>query len=343
MSRKDSKGMFTAVLGNLNKEQSEEQTAPRSASPHLLKVAAGVRQMQERSELAERLLKQGDTVIEFDPSQIYPSSMRDRFDSAYDDVAIAEIVQSIQERGQIVPGLVRPIAGRSDAFQIVYGRRRLAAAKQLGIKFKAAIRDLSDEEAVIFQGEENTAREDLSFIEKCLFAFVQEEAGYKRDTICASLSTGKSHLSEMIKIATIIPQDILFAIGKAPGIGRGRWEEFARRWQLTDMTKNVAPLIESSDFNNATSDDKFTLLLSALPNISQKPVTPQAKNLSPTRQWSAVDRAVSVQMRMSDKKTTLSLEAINGPRFAEFIADRLDALYDEFKACDKVTCASDKK
>lgn len=280
------------------------------------------------------MLKQGDAVIELDPASIQPSFIRDRFDSAYDETAIADIVQSIQERGQIVPGLVRPIPGKPDQFQIVYGRRRLAAAKQLGLKFKAAIRDLTDEEAVIFQGEENTSREDLSFIEKCLFAFVQEKVGYKRDTICASLSTSKSHISEMIKIASSIPQDILYAIGKAPGIGRGRWEEFSRRWQLSGASAKAAAMITNSAFISAASDDKFTLLLSSLPALTKSTITADKKNLSPTRKWSAIDRAVTVQLRRTDVKATLSLDAVNGPRFAEFIADRLDVLYEEFKATD---------
>lgn len=342
MSRKDSRGMFAAVLGNLDKEAKEEQSTPRSPSPHLMKVAAGVRQMQERSELAEKLLKEGATVVEFDPEIIEPSIIRDRFDNAYDDAAIAEIAQSMQERGQIVPGLVRPIPGQPDRFQIVYGRRRLAAAKRLGIKFKAAVRELSDEEAIIFQGEENTAREDLSFIEKCMFALAQEEAGYKRDTICASLSTGKSHVSEMIKIASSVPQKVLFAIGKAPGIGRGRWEDFARRWQLPGAVQQVEHIIESPGFAVAASDDRFLAVFAALPEISQKPAKIIPKNLSHTRRWHAMDRAVSVQVRRTDTKATIALEAENGPRFAEFIADRLDVLYEEFKSSERARSTAEK-
>ena len=161
--------------------------------------------MQERSDLADKLLKDGEQIVELDPDKILPSSIPDRFDSAYDAEAIAEIVDSMRERGQIVPGLVRPVADGGTSFQIVYGRRRLAAAKILGVKFRATIRRLTDEQAVIFQGEENAAREDLSYIEKCSFAFAQEQAGYRRETICASLATGKSHISEMIKIGSSIP------------------------------------------------------------------------------------------------------------------------------------------
>lgn len=334
MSRKDSKGMFAAVLGKLDDEAQAEQSQPRSSSPHLMKVAQGVRQMQERSELADRLLKNGEQIVDLDPDAITPSLIPDRFDNAYDDTAIAEIAESMRERGQIVPGLVRPIPGDASRFQIVYGRRRLAAAKQLGIKFKAAIRDLSDEEAVVFQGEENTAREDLSFIEKCLFALAQEKAGYKRETICASLSTGKSHVSEMIKISSVVPMDIFYAIGKAPGIGRGRWEEFAKRWPIGDAELKLKPVLGQAGFSQLTSDERFVALFAALPTeaIPATAKSKPEKNLSDSRIWTAKDSAVKISLKGTPKKAVIAVESKEGSQFAEFIADSLDELYTAFTA-----------
>ena len=117
MSRKDSKGMFANVLGQLGNEIPQPIAQSRSSSPHLLKVAAGVRQIQERSDLADRLLKDAEHIVELDPTTITPSSIVDRYDPAYDAIAIADIVQSMQERGQIVPGSsalsqVRTVASR---------------------------------------------------------------------------------------------------------------------------------------------------------------------------------------------------------------------------------------
>ncbi|MBK3745709.1 plasmid partitioning protein RepB [Paraburkholderia aspalathi] len=337
MSRKDSKGMFAAVLGKLDEEKAMEASAPRSTSPHLMKVAAGVRHMQERSELADRLLKSGEQIVEFDPDSILPSSIPDRFDQSYDLTAIAEIIESMRERGQIVPGLVRPLTGQDGKFQIVYGRRRLAAAKQLGLKFKAAIRELSDEEAVIFQGEENTAREDLSFIEKCLFALAQEQAGYKRETICASLSTGKSHVSEMIKIGSSMPAQLLLSIGKAPGIGRGRWEEFSKRYLLGGATQEVESITAFANFAAASSDDRFTMLLTALPleEIEHSGQPKMAQKSPVSRSWMPADKSVNVSMKKTLKRATISLEAVDGPRFAEFITDNLENLYEAFRRSEE--------
>jgi ParB family chromosome partitioning protein len=331
MSRKDSKGMFAAVLGQLGDEQKEGQQKLKSASPHLLKVAAGVRQLQERSELADRLFKDGERIAELDPEMILPSPVPDRFEGAYDDKAIAEIVESMRVRGQIVPGLVRHSPAKPGHFQIVYGRRRLAAAKKLGLKFKAAVRELTDDDAVILQGEENSGREDLSFIEKCSFALAQEQAGYKRDVICASLSTGKSHVSEMIKIAFAIPREILMKIGSAPGIGRGRWEELAHKFGVSGNAERAGEFVAMDSFLEADSDNRFNLLLAFL-SSSKAPTEEKASKPPPvTKAWAPTDGSVSAVAKDNGKAFTLALKNADGTRFGAFITDQLDSLYEAFR------------
>ena len=53
---------------------------------------------------------------------------------------------------------------------IVFGHRRAKVARDLGINVRAVVKPLADIEHVIAQGQENTARADLSFIERALFA-----------------------------------------------------------------------------------------------------------------------------------------------------------------------------
>ena len=265
MSRKDSKGMFANVLVGLGQEAASAAPLATSASPHLLKVAAGVRQLQERGELADKLLQGADHIIELDVDAVLPSHIRDRFDGAYDADRLQDLLQSMREHGQTTPGMVRPFGGEGGKFQIVFGRRRLAAAKLLGVKFRAIVRDLSDEQAIVIQGEENANRDDLSFIEKCVFAFGQEEAGFKREVICASLATGKSHISEMLQIAKTFPQTVLAAIGFAPETGRRRWAQLAERWGANpDAAKVAERVLAEPAVQSLSSDDRFAAVLSAV-------------------------------------------------------------------------------
>lgn len=324
--------MFAAVLGKLADEEvatpSPSRPSDRFTSPHLRKVAAGVRELQERSELAERLLKDGEQVVDLDPRVILPSPIVDRFDDAYDEQALAPIVASMQERGQIVPGLVRPLAGRDGMFQIVFGRRRLAAAKQLGLNFKAIVRDLTDAQAIIFQGEENSGREDLSFIEKCAFALAQEQAGHKRETICASLSTGKSHVSEMIKIASAVPNDVMRKIGAAPGIGRGRWAELAEKLQAATKPDLVAQVVSTRAFIDAASDNRFEILLKSLSATAAQAIERVA---SAPASWLSSDERVQVTAKKSGKAFTLSLKNKDAEPFGMWISDNLERLHNDFQ------------
>ncbi|MBW9113379.1 plasmid partitioning protein RepB [Rhizobium cauense] len=322
MSRKDSRGMFANVLGQLDQPTTAPVAKP-TTSPHLLKVAAGVKQIQEKGEVLDRLLKDGDHVVEVDPSEVAPSSIPDRFDGAYDDAAIDEIASSIRERGQIVPGLIRPHKGGGLPYQIVFGRRRLAAAKRLGLKFRAIVRELSDEEAIVFQGEENANRNDLSFIEKCAFALSQEQAGYRRDVICASLATGKSHVSEMLRIATSIPRDVLLQIGPSPEIGRRRWVDFAEAFaKHQDGAEHVKRSLGQNE--GAAEKDRFGVALAAL---KSEPATPVAQSAVTEIRANGFLLATVSYAKTGPK---ISFTKAVPESFVDFLNDRMEALHSEF-------------
>jgi ParB family transcriptional regulator, chromosome partitioning protein len=337
MSRKDSKGMFANVLGKLGEGAAEAATpaaastpavgqpAKPLASPHLMKVAAGVRQIQERGELIDKLMKEGGQVLELDPDAVLPSALADRFEGAYDDTAISELVISMADRGQIVPGLVRPAPGEPQRYQIVYGRRRLAAAKKLGLKFKAVVRELSDEQAVIYQGEENTARNDLTFIEKCAFALTMEKAGYSRNTIAASLSTGKSHISEMIRLASTLPDKLVRTIGPAPDIGRRRWIELMEKW-ITHQHSHVM-VQEVLDFagKNMTSEERFALAMSSM---FVKALKPAPKDPGPLEVVSRGIKLVDVAYGKAGGKMVFSKSV--PADFVAYLAERMEELHDAY-------------
>ncbi|MEY9625085.1 plasmid partitioning protein RepB [Sinorhizobium fredii] len=324
MSRKDSKGLFANVLGQLE-NPAEREGGQRSTSPHLLKVAAGVRQIQERSELAERLLKDGNQIIEIDPSEILESAIPDRFASAYDEGSLAELMQSMREHGQSTPGLVRLVQGAAKPFQIVFGRRRLAAAKLLGIKFKAITRDLSDEEAIVLQGEENSNRDDLSFIERCFFAHSQETAGYAREVICKSLSTGKSHVSEMIRLASALPREIILEIGPAPEVGRRRWIDFEARWSAHKEPLEAAQVILSRDtVRSAASQARFTAVFEAL-SAEHSAETPAAGGDQ------LISRGLVLgQVSHGKSGSKLAFNKAVSSEFVNYVAAQIESLHDQF-------------
>ncbi|HEV7306299.1 plasmid partitioning protein RepB [Ensifer sp.] len=324
MSRKDSKGLFANVLNQLDASP-DRAGAQRTTSPHLLKVAAGVRQIQERSELAERLLKDGGQIIEIDPEDILDSAIPDRFATAYEAANLAELVQSMAEHGQSTPGLVRSVQGAPRPFQIVFGRRRLAAARLLGVKFKAIARDLNDEDAIVLQGEENSNRFDLSFIERCLFARAQELAGFSRDVISKSLSTGKSHVSEMIRLASALPHDVLQEIGAAPDVGRRRWVDFEAKWSSHDAPLQVAQsALVKEEVRSADTNARFTSVFEALTGKTEGTL------LSVDVPQLVSHGLVLGQVSHGKSGSKLAFNKSVPSGFVDFVAEQIEQLHDQF-------------
>ncbi|WP_116134492.1 plasmid partitioning protein RepB [Tropicimonas sp. IMCC34043] len=201
------------------------------------------------------------SISEIDPFLIDRGGVVDRLDE--DAADHQALMDSIRDHGQQVPVLVRPHPDNDGRFQIVYGRRRVLALRDLGLPVKAMIRDLDDRELVLAQGQENTARKDLSFIEKANFARQMRDAGYDRKVICDALHVDKTQISRMLSIADAVGPDLISVIGAAPGIGRNRWLALADLMTASGTPAETAiALANLADVS--TSDERFEALMKAL-------------------------------------------------------------------------------
>lgn len=195
-------------------------------------------------------------VAEVSTDLIDAAGLQDRLG---DDPDHAALVKSIAEYGQQVPVLLRPHPEDETRFQIVYGRRRVAALRELGQPVKALVQLLDDRALVMAQGQENAARKDLSFIEKANFASQMIDAGYDRKSVCDALHVDKTVISRMLQVAEAVPYDVIEVIGPAPSIGRDRWLALAAL--LKDASRNPG-MQEIAGING--SDARFEAMLAAL-------------------------------------------------------------------------------
>lgn len=164
-------------------------------------------------------------LAELDPHLIDAGGLTDRL--GHDPEDHARLMASLRDHGQQVPILVRPHPATRGRYQIVYGRRRVLALRDLGLPVRALVRDLDDFGLVLAQGQENTVRRDLSFIEKANFARQMVAAGYDRKAVLDALAIDKTVLSRMLTVTERVPVEVIAAIGSAFGIGRDRWLAFA--------------------------------------------------------------------------------------------------------------------
>ncbi len=123
----------------------------------------------------------GTHVIEIPIEQIRPAPWNPG--GRMDPEGVNELADSIAAVGQQEPALVRPVeADPPVKYEMVFGHRRLAACRVLasrpftfaagrpqGIRLRAFVRDMSEEEAMILSGVENLQRQGFSDIEEAEF------------------------------------------------------------------------------------------------------------------------------------------------------------------------------
>ena len=126
------------------------------------------------------------SIQEISTDLIDDSEFQDRL-ALDDEDDIRELAESIDKQGQLIPILLSPEGGR---YRIIYGRRRLAALRLIGKPAKALIRGLDEDQAILAQGQENSFRKDLSWIEKALFARSLIESGKDEGLVCDALNIG---------------------------------------------------------------------------------------------------------------------------------------------------------
>ncbi|MGL5117483.1 MAG: plasmid partitioning protein RepB [Beijerinckiaceae bacterium] len=278
-----------------------------------------------RSEMAA-----SERIVELDPALIDPSPFADRFPSD-DEPSFRALLDSIRERGQEVPTLVRPHPAHPGRYQTAYGHRRIRAARELGRKVRALIRPLQDDELVLAQGVENAAREDLSFIERAFFALRLEEAGRSRSVIQQALAIDKAEASKLMAVARAVPWRVARAIGRAPKAGRFRWQELAERLANSESAARVQALVEPPEFARIDSDARFA---AALETARHSPVVAATK--VPFRMdIKGPEGQVLARIKETDRQLNLVVDRGANIAFADYLVRELPDLYARFLDADE--------
>lgn len=297
--------------------------AMRGASKSML---SSIGELAAQAAKAEKLLE-GATIVDLDPETVDVSFVTDRMDGG--DEAFGELLEAIRENGQNTPILVRPHPDIEDRYMVVFGHRRLRAAKELGRPVKAVVRPLADVEHIIAQGQENSARENLSFVERAVFAQQLISLDYSRETVQAALAIDAPMLTRMLSVTRRTPARILDAVGAAKGVGRDRWIELSTLIERPGNLAAAESLISDPDFKVAESNERFGLLFEALK--SKKKAVRKSTAKPGSKSWAPSDNSVSVVAKSRPKGFVIELGESEAKPFGEWISSNLDDLYEAFR------------
>ena len=188
--------------------------------------------------------------------QIKPNAEQPR--KHFDQEALQELADSIQEIGLLNPILVRP---NGSGYEVVHGERRWRACQLAGLEsIRADVRDLDDETAFLIAFTENLQRDDLNPMEEAeamqalmdRFAFSQAEVGRR---------IGKSQQYIAGRLALLrLPEPVREMVTTRvvnPSLGRTLAGIPDERWQVKMAKQAGRGELTNSDLASATRQWQF--------------------------------------------------------------------------------------
>lgn len=339
-----SKSPKKSIVGNFDKfltdevpAQSPTQAPAQPPAPRIPRVGAGVigaadrsisQIVEERDRLQALVAAGGGGTVDIDPNLVDPSPFDDRLPDD-DETGYASFKESIEKEGQKVPIQVRRHPKSEGRFQIVYGRRRVRATREIGIPVKALIVEMSDRDLVVAQGIENGQRQDLTWIERALFAQTMDAGDIKPRDIKAALAIDDAELARMRSVYRAIPIDVIKLIGRAPKVGRPRWTALAKAFsEMANAEATLRRTLSADKVFGVKSDERFARAVAAL-------ATDEDVSTSDEVALKADRGAPIGKVVFSGGGIRLIVAKDRSAAFAAFLRAELPALVAKFEAADE--------
>ena len=132
-----------------------------------------------------------------------PNRMQPRKRFAESD--LSDLAASIKEKGVLQPILVRPIAGKVDAYEIVAGERRWRAAQLAKLHdVPVVVREMDDRDALEIAIIENVQRADLNAIEEAAaYHELMERFLYTQEQVSVQVGKSRSHVANTLRLLNL--------------------------------------------------------------------------------------------------------------------------------------------
>ncbi|UXN04945.1 plasmid partitioning protein RepB [Bartonella sp. HY406] len=327
-------------MSSLNKEEVEANRPKASKTGYAMTGAAKavVRSIEEMAENTKKLMD-GETIITLDPNLLDASFVSDRL--SQNDEAYRELLEAIKEQGQLSPILVRPHEEQAGRYMVVFGHRRAQVAKELGLQVKAVVKSLDDVASAVAQGQENSARANLSFIERAFFAQNLAARGLSRQVIKSALSLDDAMLSKMLSVMEIMPQALLAALGAAKNIGRDKWLSLRQIILNPAFLDRALEYVKTDEFIALGYEQRFDDLhqylvkyqkkSAAKTNAKSKAKGQTSDNVkSAVKAWQSDDKKIDVAIKPKPKALSLEFNHADSKAFGEWIGNNLSKFYEDY-------------
>jgi ParB family chromosome partitioning protein len=151
----------------------------------------------------EPVVERGESIRQVARERIVPSPLQPR--KTFRPEALAEMVESIRERGVIQPLIVREVAGK---FELIAGERRWRASAKAGLTtLPVIVRQAGDREVLELALIENLQRADLSPIEEAeAYARLIGDFSLTQEEVARQVGKGRAVVANAVRLLTLPPQ-----------------------------------------------------------------------------------------------------------------------------------------
>jgi ParB family chromosome partitioning protein len=159
-------------------------------------LAALIGDVGVEAQSSERGRSQRKVPIEF----LRPNPRNPR--KAFTEAELEDLSSSIRERGIIQPIVVRSIAGKSDAYEIIAGERRWRAAQRAGMhQVPIVLHEATDAEALELAIIENVQRSDLNAMEEAAgYQQLIDQYGHSQDDVARIVAKSRAHVANTLRL-----------------------------------------------------------------------------------------------------------------------------------------------
>lgn len=194
----------------------------------------------------------------------------------WDEDALNDLANSIKRHGLIVPIKVQP-AG--EGYQVIYGHRRVEAAKRAKLKeVEAIVEGLTDLDALLQATIENVNREQMNVIEEAqAVREIREMSGWSYRKMQTAGIGSRSHITRLLQLVDL-PNDLQEDL--SAGRISPKHVELVRKAKLPDKSTYAVLRQAGSEKMSAQSAGKFASEYT--PKVSHDGTAEKSSQANPT-------------------------------------------------------------
>ena len=282
---KKTEGLF---VPNRTEIATSSIAAPLRTGPgQMLMVNSLMKESNKQVALLEQRLKEFEGVLPvrlIEADIIVASKWANRSNDSFASADFLNLRDEIaQAEGNVQPIKVRPLAGSTDRYEIIYGYRRHRACLDLGLPVLALVEQINDKELFKEMERENRGRLDLSpweqgrmyrqSLSEGLFASLGE--------LSKEIGIDKGNLSKALRLAEL--PDVVVNAFLSPLDLQFRWAKLLNDalQQAPDQVLARAKRLSENKKDKRSSKEVLDFLLGNKPNaVSEQPVVVAGKPLA---------------------------------------------------------------